>query len=39
MMANDNFFKLTNLVAENHIEAENMYNTDETGPVMGHAQS
>ena len=27
------------LVAEHSIEAENMYNTDETGFVMGHAQS
>ena len=26
-------------MAEHHIEAENMYNTDETGFVMGHAQS
>ena len=33
------FFKLTNLVAEHNIQAENMYNTDETGFVMGHAQS
>ena len=33
------FFKLTNLVAEHHIEAENVYNTDETGFQMGHAQS
>ena len=33
------FFKLTNLVAEHHIEAENMYDKDETGFVMGYAQS
>ena len=29
------FSKLTILVAEHNIEAENMYDTDETGFVMG----
>ena len=31
--------KLIALVTEHDIQAENMYNTDETGFVMGHAQS
>ena len=33
------FSKLMLLVTEHNIEAENVYNTDETGFVMGHAQS
>ena len=31
--------KLIALVTEHDIQAENMYNADETGFVMGHAQS